>query len=213
MATKSKKASVEVSPGALIAEYVGTFFLAFAVLASLNGVLINFVPTQIVAGLTLFIAVLTIGGVSGAHINPAITIGALGIKAISPSKAVAYVLAQVAGAFTASAVMLQLLDGALLTSSAGVVDARIFMAELIGALFFGFGFGAAVLNKLTGVEAAAVVGGSLTLGAMFAAVAGNGFLNPAVAFAVDSVSFVYLVAPVIGAALGMKLYEIVLRQK
>jgi aquaporin Z len=210
---KSKKASTEVSPGALIAEYVGTFFLAFGVLASLNGVLISFIPTQVVAGFTLFLAVLTIGGISGAHINPGVTIGAVFVKLLSPSKAFAYILAQVAGAFTASAVMLQLLDGALLTSVAGVVEGRIFVAEMIGALFFGFGVGAALFNKYKGVEAAAVVGGSLLIGTMFASVASNGILNPAVAFAVDSVSIVYLLAPVIGISLGMKLYETVLRQK
>ena len=204
----AKKSNVsEVSPGAVLAEYVGTFILAFAVLASVNGVLSSFIPTPVVAGFTLFLAVLTIGGISGAHINPGVTLGLASLRKVNAETAISYVIAQVAGAFSASAIMSTLLDADVLTVSAGDVDLRVFIAEALGMMVFGIGVAAAVHNKYKGVEAAAIVGGSLTLGIVFASVLSNGILNPAVAFAVESVNVTYLLAPVVGAVLGMHLYS------
>ncbi len=211
MASRSKAG--EVSPGAVLAEYFGTFSLAFAVLASINGVFSGFIPTAAVAGFALFLAVLTIGGVSGAHINPGITLGMLSLRKINPETAVSYIIAQVAGAFSAGAIMNTLLDAEVVTVAAGEGDATIFLAEAIGMLFFGIGVAAAVHNKYTGVDAAAVVGGSLFLGILFASVVSNGVLNPAVAFAIDSVSWVYLLAPVVGATVGMHLYSYIVGHK
>ena len=205
MASKSKAG--EVSPGAVLAEYVGTFLLAFTVLASVNGVLGSFIPTAAVAGFTLFLAVLSLGGISGAHVNPGITLGLWSTGKVSMETAVSYVVAQVAGALSASAIMSTLLDADVITLVAGEWDVRIFAGELLGMLFFGLGVAAALHNKLKGVDAAAMVGGSLFLGIMIASVVSNGVLNPAVAFAVDSVSLTYLLAPIIGAALGMHLYN------
>ena len=205
MARKSKAG--DVSPGAVLAEYFGTFMLAFAVLASLNGVLASFIPTAVVAGFALFLAVLTIGGVSGAHINPGVTLGLYSLRKVNMETAVSYVVAQVAGAFSASAIMNVLLDAEVMTLTAGEFDSRVFLAEALGMLFFGMGVAAAVHHKYKGVDGAAVVGGSLFLGIMFASVLSNGILNPAVAFSVESVSVTYLLAPVLGAAVGMHLYN------
>ncbi len=89
-----------ISKGALIAEFIGTFGLALAVLVSLNGYL-PLVPTAVVAGATLVLFVLTIGAISGSHINPAVTIGLLSVKKIELSEAFGYIVAQIAGALTA----------------------------------------------------------------------------------------------------------------
>lgn len=200
------KSMADVSPGSVLAEYVGTFSLAFAVLASINGVLGSFVPTPVIAAFTLFIAVLTIGQISGAHINPAITLGLWSARRVDFPQAVSYVIAQVAGAFSAAAVLNTLLDGSMLTIIAGQVDTRIFTAEAVGMAFFAFGVAAAVFNDYKGIEAAAVVGGSLFLGIIIASVLSNGILNPAVALAIDSANIVYLLAPVVGAIVGVHLY-------
>ena len=205
MASKSKAG--DVSPGAVLAEYVGTFMLAFAVLASVNGVMGSFIPTAAVAGFTLFLAALSIGGISGAHINPGVTLGLFSLRKVNAETAVSYVIAQVAGAFSASAIMNTLLDAEVLTLTAGDFDTRVFVAEALGMLFFGLGVAAAVHNKYKGLEAAALVGGSLFFGILVASVLSNGILNPAVAFALESVNVTYLLAPVLGAALGMHLYN------
>lgn len=210
MARSSKQ--TDVSPGSVLAEYVGTFMLAFAVLASVNGVLGTFIPTPVVAGFTLFLAALSIGGISGAHINPGVTVGLWSIKKIDMAQAASYVIAQVAGAFSAAAIMNTLLEGNMLTVAAGEADVRIFLAEALGMLFFTFGVAAAVGNNYKGVDAAAIVGGSLFLGIMFASVLSNGVLNPAVAFAIDSVNVTYLLAPIVGSVAGMNLYNYIKSQ-
>jgi aquaporin Z len=210
MARKSKKDDVTV--GAILAECIGTFSLSFAVLASINGVFGSVIPTAVIAGFTLFLAVLTIGGISGAHINPGITVGLLSLGRISANRAVYYVIAQVVGAFAAAAVVNTLLDGVMATVQSGDADFRIFLAEAIGMIFFGMGVAAATVNQYKGMEAAAVVGGSLFLGVSFALVASNGVLNPAVAFAINSVNVVYLVAPLVGSVVGMNLYTYMVRQ-
>lgn len=211
MSKKSK--SSDVSPGAVLAEYFGTFALAFAVLASINGVLAGFISTPAVAAFTLFLMVLTIGQVSGAHINPGVTVGLLSLKKINLETAFSYIIAQVAGAFSATAIINTLLDGSIITSISGDSSFRVFLAEFLGMMFFGIGIAAAIQHKYQGIEAASLIGGSLFLGIMFASVLSNGILNPAVAFAVDSVSWVYLLAPLAGATVGMHLYDYIHAQK
>jgi glycerol uptake facilitator-like aquaporin len=208
---KSLKQS-DVSPGAVLAEYIGTFTLAFAVLASVNGVLASAVPTPVIAGVTLALMVLSIGGFSGAHINPAITAGLWSIRKIEVGQALSYIVAQIAGAFSAAAIMNTFLEGNMITVAAGEVDMRVFFAEMVGAMFFSFGVAAAVHNQYKGTDAALVVGGSLFLGIVAASVLSNAILNPAVAFALNSVSPVYLLAPVAGSFVGMNLYSYIKSQ-
>lgn len=210
MATKKRQS--DVSPGSVLAEYIGTFMLAFAVLASINGVVGEFIPLPVVAGFTLFLSVMTIGSISGSHINPGVTLGLWSLKKIDTVQALSYIIAQIAGAFSAAAVMNTFLDGAMLTVAAGDFDMRILFAEIVGMIIFTFGVAAAVLNEMDGVESAATVGGSLFLGIIFASVLSNAVLNPAVAFAIDSVSVTYLLGPVIGGMLGMNLYSYVKSQ-
>ena len=79
-----------------IAELLGTFTLALVVGLSLAG---SFPPaTPLLAGLTLGLFVYTIGAISGAHINPAVTIGAWSIKKIGNKDALWYIVAQFIGA-------------------------------------------------------------------------------------------------------------------
>ena len=211
MASKSRVSGASLEE--MTAEYVGTFSLAFAVLASTNGVLGGLVATPVIAGFTLFLAVLTIGGISGAHINPGITLGFLSLKKISQEKAVSYIISQVAGAFSAVAALHLILDSDVVRITAGEATLMVFVAEALGMLFFGMGVAAAVHNRYEGVTAAAVVGGSLFLGITIAAVLSNGILNPAVAFALNSVSIVYLLAPIVGSVLGMQLYAFIASKK
>lgn len=203
----TKKVSVsqtQLKPGVLIAEFVGTFSLAFAVLASINGSLAPMVPTGVIAGFTLVLAVLSIGGISGAHINPAVTVGLLSIRKISVSRAIGYLVAQFAGAITALAVMSLLLTDVISVKS-DVSNWTVFFGELIGAAIFTFGVSAAVEQGLQRISAAVLVGGSLTLGIIFAAIASNGVLNPAVAITIQSATWAYIAGPVVGAIIGMNI--------
>jgi aquaporin Z len=92
----------------MLAEAIGTFFLCFAGIAA---ILSTQAPIESGAGivgvalahaLALSVAVNAFGGVSGAHFNPAVTIGMLVVGRIKPDRAVQYILAQLAGASIAA---------------------------------------------------------------------------------------------------------------
>lgn len=217
------------------AEFLGTFGLAFAVLASSKmgagaaqvgnnesgivetvqkglsqttgqpiEVTLFVVATAVVAAFTLAMFVLTIGKVSGANINPAVTIGLWASGKIKVHKAVSYILAQFAGAFGAFALSSVFIAGQKFSGFTTTGDWKIMAAEAIGMMIFAFGIANVVINQKEGVEAALTVGGSLFLGIVFAGiVAGAGVLNPAVAFAVKSFSWAHVVGPVVGSVVGM----------
>jgi len=201
-----------INKGALVAEFIGTFGLALAVLVSLNGYF-PLIPTPVVAGFALALFVLTIGTISGANINPAVTIGLLSVKKTDLSNAFGYIVAQIAGALTAWVTMSLLLDGNLTAQVTAVADGRTFSAEVLGAFIFGFGIAAAVHHKLKGFDQAFAIGGSFTLGIIFASVVANGVLNPAVAMSIESVNWAYVLGPIVGMILGMNAFAYFLTPK
>lgn len=188
-----------MKPRALAAEFFGTFCLTLAVLVSINNP--DFpIPTPVIAGLTVGIFVYTIGTISGAHINPAVTVGLAAIRKIDLPSAVGYVVAQIAGAFLAlglGRVWFPSPEALVVGNTAGVG-----VAEAVGALVLLFGIAAVVLGVVPSQMAGIVIGSSLTLGIALAAHASNGVLNPAVALGIGSLSFAYVWGPIVGAILG-----------
>ena len=193
------------------AEVLGTFFLSLAVLVAINSN--AFIPeaVAILAGAVLGICVYTIGPISGCHINPAITLGLLTIKKIDLKNALGYILAQVFGAGLAI-VFSSFLLGSDTLSEVLPFNIATFVAEAFGTFFFAFGIAAVVLGKAKEQMSGIVIGGSLSLGVLLAVLSGSqGILNPAVAFALNSVSIVYLLAPIVGAVLGFHVYKFLSR--
>ena len=88
------------NPRQLLAEFLGTFYLCFpgiaAILATATGVEPGaaLVAIALAHGLGLSLAVNNFGGISGAHVNPAVTAGFLVTGRIAPPMAIAYVVAQ-----------------------------------------------------------------------------------------------------------------------
>ncbi len=189
-----------------IAEALGTFTLALVVALSLAG---HFpVSTPVLAALVLGLFVYSIGHISGAHINPAVTLGLWSIKKIKSADAVNYIIAQAVGG--AIALFLASYVGSVGVSAGTVVanSLQVGLAELLGTFFFAFGIASAVYGK-TPVEASGlVVGGSLLLGITISALLGaNGVLNPAVALGIGSFGVMYVVGPIVGSILGMQAYK------
>lgn len=198
--------------GVLLAEVFGTMVLTSVVLAQTNaiGAVITspwFIAAS--AGLTLSVMMLAIGRVSGAHVNPAITVGLWTLKKISTVDAVAYIASQILGALAAFS-LFEFMSDSILGNVAGTFDWRVFVAEMAGAFVFAFGVAASVTQKLEGFAAAFTIGTSLMLGALVAAVASHGILNPAVALGMNSWSWTYALAPVAGSVLGMNVYAMFL---
>src|SRR5262249_42683531 len=93
-----------------VAEMIGTFLLVFfgcgAVhVAILLGDLAGLWQVAIVWGVAIMVAVYVVGGISGGHINPAITLALTTWGKFPPGQALPYIGSQVAGAFLAAAVL------------------------------------------------------------------------------------------------------------
>ena len=190
-----------------IAEFLGTFTLSFIVLAAMVEIAPLPLAIPVLAGMTLGLFVYTIGSISGSHINPAVTIGLLSIKKITTKDAAFYIVAQIFGAAVAVAVAKVLGLALPLAVSTSFVWA-IFMAEALGAFFFTFGIAAVVYKKVNDTFSGVVVGGSLLLGILVASLGGaSGILNPALAFALNSVTLIYILAPIVGSVLGFQTYR------
>lgn len=97
-----------------LAELVGTFVLVFGGCGSavLAGDKIGFVGISFAFGISLLAMVYTIGPISGCHINPAVTVGVLAARKISPRMAGIYIVAQIIGGILAAAILLVIAKGA-----------------------------------------------------------------------------------------------------
>jgi len=92
----------------LLAEAIGTFFLCFAGIAAIvatsepinSGV--GLVGIALAHGLALSVAVSIFAGISGAHFNPAVTVGFLSTGRITPQLAILYIIFQLVGATLAA---------------------------------------------------------------------------------------------------------------
>lgn len=215
-ADKKRWLMSELAPGKLIAELLGTFALTWAIL--------NTTGNAIVAALAVLILVLIFSKLSGAYINPAITIGMLATKQIGWARALGYLVAQFLGAMLAAVVATQFLSGtvdqytgeqAKLFSLTVNGDWKPFFAELLGALIFGFGLASTVFGKKEGFEAAFTIGGSLLIGLVVATAGSHAILNPAIALSVGALDlkniwglYAYTFAPVIGVTIGMLLFKL-----
>lgn len=96
------------------AELVGTFVLVFASCGSavLAGDKIGFLGVSLAFGLSLLAMIYAIGPISGCHINPAVTVGLLITGKMNPKDAPGYIGAQIVGAIIASGVLLLIVQGA-----------------------------------------------------------------------------------------------------
>jgi aquaporin Z len=95
------------------AEFVGTFVLVFGGVGSavLAGEKIGFLGISFAFGLSLLAMAYTMGPISGCHINPAVTLGALIAGKLERRLAAGYWVAQILGAIVAAAVLLLVAKG------------------------------------------------------------------------------------------------------
>lgn len=213
--------------GAVLAEFLGTFLLAGIVLATRNE------PIYVMFALVGI--VLSFGVISGAHVNPAVTLGAWVTKKITPLRSLAFMLAQVLGAVLAYTVFSAYVNAA---GAGGAEDAfaqpavelftataipegkewGLFFAEVIGVTILGFAFASAYRARQNRATYALTVGFGLFValiisGATAAYIGGGTVLNPAVAVSLQAIQFnvwaiaIYVIAPAIGGIVGYLLHD------
>lgn len=187
-----------------LAELIGAFALTFGVYIGIaHGTPL---PVAVFAGLILGTGVYTMGKISGAHFNPAVSISLAAINKLKWSDAVLYVVFQFIGAalamFLANWIIGGVETGVIVTNSL-----KLFVAEALGAAILVVGVCSVVYENVDDDAAGVTVGSSLLLGILFASTAGNGVINPAVAFGIDSISWMYLLAPVVGGLIAAFAYR------
>jgi aquaporin Z len=202
MLTKQRVAS-------LVAEFFGTAILALAVLAVATSQIGLGYFVAFGAGLALVLLVLSIGSVSGAVVNPALTIGLWTIRQISTLRAAAYLVVQLLGGVAAFGLFGYLTGNDTWTNRSQGFDSQLLVAEVIGTAIFAFGVAAAYFQRLSGTNKALLIGGSFSLGIIVASIASAAFLNPAVALAGQTWEWgTYVLGPVLGAIIGINLYSL-----
>lgn len=204
-----------------IAEFIGTYALVFCgtgaiVINQESGGVVTHVGVAITFGLIVMSMIYTFGNISGAHINPAVTIAFAIAKRFSASQVLPYIVSQIAGAFTASFTLKFLFPANELlgaTIPAGT-DMQSFVLEVILTFFLML----VILNvahgsKEQGMFAGLAIGGVVALEAMFAGPICGASMNPARSIAPAFASgdlqslWVYILAPVIGACLAVPVFR------
>ena len=196
----------------LAAEFLGTFALVFAgtgaiVINDVTGA-ITHVGIALTFGLVVLALIYTLGEVSGAHFNPAVTLGFVLARRFPVRDAGAYLLVQFLGSLAASGVLrLMFPDNEKLGATIPRGSfAQSFVLEFLLTAFLMF----VILNTTTGAKekgltVGIVVGAVIALEAMFAGPICGASMNPARSFGPAVVSghidslWIYLVAPTIGA--------------
>ncbi len=218
----------------LTAELIGTLFFVFLAAGSIvsaaylhlpNYLVIPFVAATI--GLSLALAVSATMGVSGGHLNPAVTIGLFVARKIKGKEAILYIIAQVIGATIGAALLFVLFPtsvgnaaywgtttlGSGVTIMQGIAVEIILTFLLLLAVFGtavderapkigGFGIGLTVALDI-------MVGGAISGGSMNPARS----LGPAIVSMHFAAWYVYWIGPIIGAVLAALIYkELILRK-
>lgn len=203
------------------AEAIGTFALVFAgtgaiVVNAASGGAVTHVGIAITFGLVVMTMIYALGDVSGAHLNPAVTIGFCIAGRFPLAQVPRYVLAQLVGAFAASALLhlshgnLAHLGATLPTGS--VMQAFVWETVLTALLMFVI-LCVSAGPKEVGVMAGIAVGGLIGLEAIFAGPVTGASMNPARSLAPAVVSgnlsslWIYLLAPTLGAIIAVPLWR------
>ncbi|MEK6250763.1 MAG: MIP family channel protein [Actinomycetota bacterium] len=177
------------------------------------------VGIALVFGLVIMVMVYATGHLSGAHINPAVTLAFTLTRHFSPREAAAYIAAQLAGATAAALLLLAVWTdrpaslGATLPS-VGAGSALVYEAVLSAFLMFVI-MAVATDTRAVGAAAAIAIGGTIGLDALFGGPVTGASMNPARSFGPALVSgewrdfWVYVVGPVAGAAIGALAYQLI----
>ena len=224
-----------------IAEFLGTFWLVLggcgsAVLAcNFPEAGIGFTGVALAFGLTLLTMAYTIGPISGCHINPAVSLGLWAAGRFPTAKLAPYVIAQVLGGIAAGGVLYVIASGApgfdLANgfasngygehSPGGYSLTAALVTEIVMTAFFVLIILAVTEKRVPAGFAPVAIGLALTLVHLISVPVTNASVNPArstgvAVFVGDwavSQLWLFWVAPLIGALVGVVAYKVIATEK
>ena len=177
------------------------------------------VGVSIVFGLIIMVMIYATGHLSGAHINPAVTIAFTLTRHFATRDAVAYIVAQLLGAVAGALTLLAVWTdkpAALGATVPSVGAGSAFVYELILTAFLMFVIIAVATDtRAVGAAAAIAIGGTVGLDALFGGPVTGASMNPARSFGPALVAgewtdfWLYVAGPVVGAALGAFAYQVI----
>ena len=189
----------------------------------------NVVATALAFGLSIVAMAYSIGNISGCHVNPAVSLGMLIAKKMSLKDFICYVIAQIIGAIIAAAILGVLLNnfaalGANGYGAEGQLATNVWIALLVECILT-FIFVLAILGVTSKKEYSNVAGLVIGLTLVLVHLLGIAFtgtsvnparsLGPALLQGGDALCqvWVFIVAPLVGAALASILHKFVLTEK
>ncbi len=201
----------------LAAEFIGTFALVFAgtgaiIINETSGGAVTHVGVSLTFGLVVLAMIYAVGDISGAHLNPAVSLGFFAARRFRLTKLVPYVLSQCAGALVASGILRLLFPkNAMLgnTLPAGSVTQSFVLEAILTAILMFVILSVSTGAAEKGITAGIAVGAVIGLEAMFAGPICGASMNPARSLAPALISghlqhvWIYLVAPSLGAGVAV----------
>lgn len=195
-----------------LAEAIATFLFVFSIIGAVNS---GSPLTPLAIGLALAVLIYGTGHISGAHLNPAVSVGVFLRGGLSVVDLIAYIVAQFVGGAVAALVSFAVWPAAEKGMEIEVGPAFLVEALVTLALVW------AVLNTATSKDTdgnsfyGLAIGGTVFVGAVaVGGISGGGF-NPAVALGLSisgqfawSNLWLYIVAPVVGAVIAAVLFRL-----
>jgi len=202
-----------------VAECVGTFTLVFAgtgaiIINDVSGGAITHVGVALTFGLVVLAMIYALGEVSGAHLNPAVTLGFFAAGRISHRDLLPYMASQSLGAVLASLILRLLFPHHPtlgLTQPAGAAVQTLSLEVVLTCILMLVILSVSTGGKEKGPTAGIAVGAVIALEALFAGPITGASMNPARSLGPALVAlrgsdlWIYLVAPTIGALLAVPL--------
>jgi len=200
-----------------IAEFIGTFVLVFAgtsaiVVNDMSGGMVTHLGVAIVFGLVVAAMIYTLGDISGAHINPAVTIAFWSAGRLPGNEVLPYIISQVLGAISASTIVYLLFSGHPTlgaTLPSGTVSQSFILETLLTFILMLTIINVATGSKEKGIIAGIAIGGVVAFEALFAGPISGASMNPARSIGPALISgrigalWIYIIAPILGALLAV----------
>jgi aquaporin NIP len=211
-------------PRRLVAEAIGTFLLVFIGCGAVvtNTVMPDggsgLISIAFAFGFALMIIVYTIGHISGAHVNPAVTLGLAATGRFPVAEAIPYWISQIVGALIAASVLRLTFGNVANLGTTAPTDStmKAFVVELVMTAVLVFVVSGVATDKRAPAAAAGLaIGAAVLLNILVAGPISGGSVNPARSIGPAIISgelgdlWLYIVAPMIGGLVGAFAYQFI----